>query len=208
MIFDEASISRLRLAVQGMLSDKRYVHTLGVEDMARELGSVLLPDKTNELRVAALLHDIAKEIPYGEQIAMLKSSDLQYCEEDIRTKAVIHSLAAIPVIKTTFSEYATPDVLSAVANHTLGSENMSVFDEIIYISDYAEAGRTYHTCKAVRQYLLENISSSNTYEQNVLVLHTASLSSVESTINALNERGESINSKTFLTKEFLLRMIK
>ena len=207
MIFDENSIDKLREDVKTRISAKRYLHTLGVEEMAEHLGGILMPEKLSELRVAALLHDIAKEIPYDEQVLLLRSSDLMYTEEDIATIPAIHSIAAVPVIIRDFPEYATDDVLSAVANHTLGSVGMSVFDEIICISDYAEAGRTYPTCQAVRTYLLENISLNSSYEDNVKSLHIATLSSIDSTISSLEKRGERIHSKTFSTKTYLENLI-
>ena len=207
MIFDESSIVKLREAIKSRLSEKRYLHTVGVEDMARYLGAAILPERLDELRVAALLHDVAKELAYEEQLKLLKTSEIRCTEEDLQTKPALHSIAAIPVIKRDFPEYATKDILSAVANHTLGKDGMSVFDEIIYISDYAEAGRTYPACQSVRKYLLENVSPDNTYSVNVKALHVASLSSIESTIDSLTKRNEEINSKTFLTKGYLEHLI-
>jgi predicted HD superfamily hydrolase involved in NAD metabolism len=208
MTYDKNSIDELRHALKAMLSEKRYAHTLGVEDMARYLAEVIIPEKIDEICVAALLHDVAKELPYDEQVDLLSSSDLAYTDEDIESRSVIHSFAAVPVIKRTFPEFATEDVLSSVANHTLGDDNMSVFDEIIYISDYAEAGRTYQTCKEVRKYLLENVAPNKTQEENLNALHQASLCSVESTIDSLEKRGEKINSRTYLTREYLQRLLK
>ena len=208
MIFDENSITKLRAAVKTALSEKRYTHTVGVEDMAIYLGSVILPTKVNELRAAALLHDIAKELSYEEQVGLVNSSDVMHTEEDIQTKPALHSIAALPVIKRDFPEYATDDILSAVANHTLGNDGMSVFDEIIYIADYAEAGRTYPTCQAVRRYLLDNVISGKSYQDNVNALHTALLLSIEHTVESLKKRNEKINSKTFLTKSYLDNLLK
>ena len=207
MIFEENSLTDLRAAVKTAISEKRYLHTVGVEDMAKHLGSAIIPERVNELRAAALLHDIAKELSHDEQVCLVKSSDILYTEEDIETKPALHSIAAIPVIKRDFPEYATEDILSAVANHTLGNDGMSVFDEIIYISDYAEAGRTYPTCQAVRKYLLENVSPDKAYQDNVNVLHTALLLSIEHTVESLKIRNENINSKTFLTKRYLEHLI-
>ena len=207
MIFDENSIDKLRESVRSRISAKRYQHTLGVEEMARCLGSVLMPEKLSELRVAALLHDIAKEIDYNEQVDLVKSSDLLYTDEDLAAAPAVHSIAAVPVIIRDFPEYATDDVLSAVANHTLGNVGMSVFDEIIYISDYTEAGRTYPACKAVRAYLLDNISAKNSYTDNVKYLHKGILTSIESTVNSLEQRREWIHSRTYLTKTYLENLI-
>ena len=207
MIFEENSLTELRTVVKTVLTEKRYLHTIGVEDMASYLGSAIIPERVNELRAAALLHDVAKELSYDEQVSLVKSSDVLYTKEDIETKPALHSIAAIPVIKRDFPEYATENILSAVVNHTLGNDGMSVFDEIIYISDYAEAGRTYPTCQAVRKYLLDNVIFGKSYQDNVNALHTALLLSIEHTVESLKRRNEKINSKTFLTKRYLEHLI-
>ena len=208
MIFDDVVLSTLRTSVRERLSDKRYLHTLGVEDMAKFLGRILVPEKLGELCAAALLHDIAKELTFDNQMAILSSSDVIYTEEDVLAKAALHSIAAVPIIKRDFPEYATSDVISAVANHTLGKDEMSIFDEIIFISDYAEAGRTYSSCCKVREYLLKNINEDKTLDENLKVLHTASLNAINSTIDSLLSRGEQIHSRTFLTKAYLENIIQ
>ena len=207
MIFDNNSIIKLRSMVKERLSEKRYLHTLGVEKFAVHLGMILIPEQVGELSAAALLHDIAKELSYDEHVNLVKESGIEYCDEDLIVKPAIHSLAAIPIIKSDFSEFATDNILSAVANHTLGAPNMSVFDEIIFISDYAEEGRTYRTCIDVRNYLLDNIKEENSLTDNVTALHTASLTSVVSTIDSLERQGEVINTRTLLTKSYLESII-
>lgn len=207
MIFDNDSIVRLRSLVKARLSEKRFIHTLGVEKLAVQLAEVLLPEKVSELSVAALLHDVAKELSYEEHIALLKGSDVKYTEEDLSIKPALHSIAALPLISEFFKEYATPDVCSAVANHTLGAPDMSVFDEIIFISDYAEEGRTYRTCIEVRNYLLDNVRKENSVAENIRSLHIASLKSIESTVESLTKRNEKINSRTLMTKSYLDKII-
>ena len=208
MIFDNNSIIKLRTLVKGRLSEKRYLHTLGVEKLAVHLGTILLPDKVDELSAAALLHDIAKEISYDEHVQLVKKSGIDYSDEDFTTKPALHSLAAVPIIKAEFTEFATDNILSAVANHTLGAPDMSVFDEIVFISDYAEEYRTYHTCIEVRNYLLDNIRKEKPLNDNVTALHTASLKSVVSTIESLQRRNEVINTRTLLTKSYLENIIR
>ena len=208
MIFNQSEISALRAAVGEKLSYKRYIHTLGVEEMAKFLGRILMPERLDELCVAALLHDIAKELTYDLQIELLASSDVLCTEEDAETKPALHSIAAIPVVRRDFSSYVTDDILSAVANHTLGRANMSIFDEIIFISDYSEAGRKYPSCQNVREYLLNNVRDDNTRDANLNVLHTASLNAINSTIESLASRGEKIHSQTFLAKAYFEGIIK
>ena len=208
MIFKSEMIEQLRLSVKSRLSDKRYTHTLGVEEMARHLGSIILPEKVEELCVAALLHDVTKELSYEQQICLLESSDVEYTKEDLDTKPAIHSISAVPFIQKEYSEYATLDVLSAVSNHTLGKENMSVFDEIIFISDYTETGRTYPSCIDARNHLLRNIKVGKECKDNIVFLYRASLMAIDSTIDSLRRRGEKIHSRTYLTKAFLEGLIQ
>ena len=203
MTFDNTSLITLRELVKNRISEKRYLHTLGVENLARHLGEILLPDKVAELCVAALLHDVAKEMTYEEHLVLIKGSDIEYTDEDMLIRPALHSMAAVPLIKSEFKEFVTADILSAVANHTLGAPAMSVFDEIIFISDYAEEGRTYHTCIEVRDYLLRSITEENSTADNVRSLHTASLKSINSTVDSLTRRGERINTRTLMTKCYL-----
>ena len=203
MIFDNTAILNLKLLVRDRLSEKRYTHTLGVEKLARHLGQLLIPEKVDELSVAALLHDIAKELTYDEHLQLLKDSFVKYTDEDLSTKPALHSIAALPLVERDFKEFATKDVCSAIANHTLGASGMSIFDEIIFISDYAEEGRTYRTCVDVRNYLMENVRRENSSYDNLFALHTAALNATRSTIDALKNRNENINSRTLQTQQYL-----
>ena len=202
MNFDNESIKELALQVKGRLSEKRYLHTLGVERLAKYLGNIRLPNNLDEISAAALLHDIAKEISFDEQIALLRDSEVDQTEEDLSVKPALHSIAAIPLINRDFKEFATDDILSSVANHTLGAPGMSVFDEIIFISDYAEEGRTYYSCIEIRDYLLSNIKADNSPSDNVAALHNAVLKSIIYTVDSLKKRGDIINSRTLKTKRY------
>ena len=98
--------------------------------------------------------------------------------------------------------------MSAVANHTLGQAGMSVFDEIIFISDYAEAGRSYSSCKQVREYLINNINSTKTYEENIFSLHKAVLDAINFTVSSLTQRGDKIHTQTIITKTHFEELLK
>ena len=207
MNFDKNTLDELRETIRTRISEKRYVHTLGVERMAVALGEILLPERIDELAVAALLHDVAKELTYEAHIELLKSSDVRYTKEDLLSKPALHSIAAVPLILREFPKFATHDILSAVANHTLGAPEMSIFDEIIFISDYAEEGRTYPICIEVHNFLMSEINKNHTYAENVLALHSASLKATVSTIDSLTRRNEIINPRTLETKNYLQGVI-
>ena len=206
-MFDEQSINKLRSYVERNLSTKRFLHTLGVERLAAALGEIIIPDKVDEIRVAALLHDITKELPINEQLSLMRDSDKVYSDEDYSTIPALHSFSAPVFIKKHLSEYATVDVLSAVENHTLASNHMTLFDEIVFLSDYAEDGRQYASCVAVRSFISSNILCVTSYENSILSLHKAALMAIDATIDSLILRGQRINKRTINTKKYLEKLI-
>ena len=125
----------LKAAVEARMSQKRFLHTLGVVKAARQLGEELMPEKIQSLTVAAHLHDIAKELPTEELLTLSSEYGYVTTEEDMNSPQVLHSFAAPAVIKRDFPEYASEEILSAVFKHTTGDGEMSVFDEIIFLSD-------------------------------------------------------------------------
>lgn len=193
-------LERLREAVSCRMSQKRFNHTLGVEKCAGWLGTVLLPDLTEELSAAALLHDIAKEVPRDVQLSLMKSLDFNFTEEDFATPLAFHSFAGAALIKRDFPEYATDNILSAVFYHTLGSPDMSLFDRIIFISDFIEENRTYPSCIETREFLVNALNKAETYTEKIAALNKTVYLSCKFVILNLERQNLPVNSRTEKTK--------
>ena len=161
MKYTENELDVLKESVKRRMSEKRFSHTLAVERTAKVLGELILPESVSELRAAAILHDVAKEIDTAEQIAMLEISGFPLTDEDRITDGVIHSFTAPIIIKRDFPKFATENVLSSIEKHTVGDEEMSIFDMIIFVSDYAEDTRPFPSCMEVRRKLFENLENEN-----------------------------------------------
>ena len=203
MLISDIDLLNLRKDIKTRMSEKRFQHTLAVERMSKYLAKFLLHDRINEVCAAALLHDVAKEIPLDEQIPMLIKSGFELTEEDLETPGIIHSFTAPLIIKRDFGNFATNDILTATLNHTVGSDNMSVFDKIIFISDYTEETRTYGSCIAVREFLLKGFENLSDNEK-LLRLNEACRLSLEATAEAIAKSGERINSRMKMAgKSFL-----
>lgn len=199
MIFSNEELSELRNSVSTRMKEARFIHTLGVERLARFLGEKLMPECVSELSAAAILHDVAKEIPYDEQIEFIKKSGIVLTNEDLQTKAVLHSFAGVGVIKSDFPHFATKNVLSSVFSHTVGAPDMSVFDTIIFISDFAEDGREYPSCKRIAENIKARFSASNTHEGYLRLLNITMLEVLEATVQTLQRLQRDVNSRTLLT---------
>ena len=193
----------IRREVKKRVSSKRYNHILSVERTARSLASFLMPNRIFELSIAALLHDITKELSVEENIALIKASDFPLNEEDIYTEGILHSFSAPIVCQRDFSEFVNEDILSAIKNHTVGEENMSLFDKIIFISDYIEETRTHSACVSLREWLFSNLEKCSTHKEREICLSEACLSCIKSTEAYLSGLSLKVNSRMLLTKASL-----
>ncbi len=194
----------LRKEVKKRVSEKRFSHILGVENCAYRLALKLIPDKLEFIRAAALLHDVTKEMRTEGQIQLLTENGIPLTEEDLSTPGVLHSFTAPIIIRNDFPDFAKSDILSAVEKHTLGGCDMSIFDKIIFISDYVEETRKYESCIKVRNMIFDNFENLS-YEQALLRLDDACLMSIEEAQIALSKEGKVINSRMDKTKISLLK---
>ena len=197
--YSASELATLRDEVARRLSEKRFAHTLGVEEMAIRLGKIFLPDGIPQLRAAALLHDIAKEIRIDEQKKLVEKC--HFFEEKIETvQEALHSFSGVAVILDEFPTYATDDILHAVMYHTLGDPAMNLFAEIIFLSDYIEQGRKYQSCIDVRNSLFDALQRAATRGECVKALHTATVASINNTMLSLYERGITLDERSLKTK--------
>lgn len=202
MTFSDTELSALRDAVCSRLSPARFAHTLGVEACVARLAPLFLSEeKRSELRAAAILHDIAKELPAEEQKQWIRAESLPLTAEDLSSPTLLHAFAAPALIRRFFPHFATEDILSAVFYHTTGRPGMTTFEKLLFLSDYIEEGRTYPSCIEVRRALFSDLENG---VAPLAALDTAVLSVTEQTLRSLSARGISPNSRTLATRDFLL----
>ncbi len=202
-MFTNEQISALRTSVRKRLSPRRFEHTLGVERAAVSLGRLILPEEVDELACAALLHDIAKELPQEEQTELLRESGFDLTENDWETPAVFHSFCAPIIIRADYPAFATEKILSATFRHTVGDEGLSTFDKIIMIADYAEDTRTYPACVEVRHRLFDGLEACTPAER-LRRLDDAILTSIRYTEEKITERGQTVNLRMLRARDSIL----
>ena len=194
------SLSALRDKVSAYMSDSRFSHTLGVEKMARRLSGYFMPEPQEELAAAAILHDDAKEISREEQLSLIEALCFTDCDLTKESPSCLHAFAAPMLIKRDFPEYATENILSATFKHTTGSEKMSSFDKIIFISDYIEESRTYPACVKLREKLLYKLENARSQSDREIYLNKAILEAIDNTLFSLTLRGADISNFTIMAK--------
>ena len=70
---NELVLDEMRQFVKSKVSPRRYEHILRVESEAAEMARIFLKDKSFDLRVAAIFHDVTKDIYFKEQLQTMEN---------------------------------------------------------------------------------------------------------------------------------------
>lgn len=125
--------------LKGKLTEKRFIHSIGVEYTAASLAFVYGED-VQRARIAGLLHDCAKCIPKDEKLKKSKKLGLPINESEKADPDLLHGKLGAYYAK---EKYGVKDegILSAITWHTTGHPGMSMLDKIIFVADYIEPNR-------------------------------------------------------------------
>ena len=117
------------------LNGKRYIHTLGTANCAKELAKQfgLNQDKAY---LAGLLHDCAKCFSNERLLDIIHQHlDVEECE--MLNYKTLHAPVSAYIAETEFN-ITDKEIISAIRWHTLGKLNMTDFEKIIFIADKIE----------------------------------------------------------------------
>ncbi len=208
MRFSDRELSLLLQEIKPRLSEGRYLHTLGVKEAALRLAAFFDDIDKSEISAAALLHDITKEYSAAEHKNILLSYEGGLNDYDLASEPVLHSLSAPYIVLRDFADFATDNVLSSVRHHTLASTHMSVFDEIIFLADYVEDGRTYPACIEARASLYHDLSNTSARDERELALDRAMLKTLTQTVLTREERGECVHPQTLRSIDWFMNKLR
>ena len=130
-------------------NSKRLNHILKVAKLAKELAHKfgLNADKAY---VAGLLHDYYK---YESVTEMLELINDQEIELRFKEAPQIYHAYASSAAASKFFNINDEEILNAIKYHVYGRVDMTLFEKILVISDFAEDSREYDRCKEVRKVL-------------------------------------------------------
>lgn len=161
--------------VASKLSPKRYAHTRGVVEMALEYAKLNGLDY-NETFIAALFHDIAKELPMEESLALCEAYHIELDEYERKHIYLAHGKIGAMILQRDWG-ISKPSILNGIKYHTLGRLNMTDLEKVIYLADMTEEGRSSYKgkeeIKRLAQYNLDRamykaLTSSYNYVTNIL----------------------------------------
>ena len=137
------------------LSARRCEHTLNVRRLAVNLAKKYHAD-VEKAAIAALLHDIAKEMPKDRMLQLFSENDIIAGNITQRVFPVWHGHAAAILART---QYGVDDeeILSAIRCHTTGRADMTLLDKIIFLADMASEERAYPEAEYLRRRAMEDL---------------------------------------------------
>ncbi len=150
----------------------RYNHVYGVLETALKFQQKYHLDR-KKVTIAALLHDITKNENKKYHVKMIKK---YYDKSIIKTfsEPLYHGYSGAAYAQEMYN-IEDPDILGPIENHVVGKPAMTLYEKVLFISDYIEPNREYEACKQVREIAFESLdlavyqamdNSINLFESN------------------------------------------
>ena len=168
------------------LSEKRYGHTLRVAVTAESLAQVHGLDPARA-RLAALLHDAARETEPGEFVRLAGEWGVPVGELERQAPKLLHGPVAAELARRELG-VEDEEVLEAVRAHTVGRAGMGALALVLYVADKIEPARDYPSVRRIRELARRNLRAAAAEslrravahnEQRDRPIHPASLAMLE-----------------------------
>lgn len=175
--------------MKAVLKKGRFIHTLGVVSVAKKL-SIINDVSEEKAEIAALCHDIAKNLTQEEMKDLLIKNNVILNEDEKNSLQLWHGLLG-PYVAKKVLDIEDEEILNAIRWHTTGRVNMTKLEKIIYIADMIEPSRTFEGVEEIREVTLKNLDAG------VLL-------GLTQTINFLLLEGKTIDLNTVKARNYLL----
>lgn len=172
------------------LSEKRYIHTLGVVDECERLGRKYGVDP-EKCKLAGLLHDCAKDM--GMEQYKWMGISIEPTEQELINgfnKDVLHAKAGRIVAIQRYG-IIDSEVLDAIEHHVTGRPGMTLLEQIVFLADYTEVNRRGIVFDKIRNELDKGLVNGI-------------IAACDSTIKFLLEKNVLIRIETILTRNYYL----
>ena len=191
MSIDCTNRDSLENFINNNLTESRYRHSLGVEEMAVRLSGLHGAD-SEKAAFAGRYHDLAKNFDNETMNGYIRKYGLP--EKLIDNNALAHSKVGAALLENEFG-VTDPEILDSVRYHTTARKGMSLLEEIVFVADVVEDNRTYSDLDYYQDLAYRN-------------LDRACLEILEYTIGSLTSKGLEIDKDTLEARDWVLHKIK
>lgn len=137
--------------IASYMGEKRLVHTISTAKLSYEIALANNLKDAKKALIAALLHDIGKEMPMTEQKEIMKKHFKEYINYP---PVIYHQFIGAYLVEKDFG-ITDPIILDAIKYHTTANSNMSNVAIIVHCADKIEPTRGFES-----QNLINGLKSS------------------------------------------------
>ena len=177
--------------IKDNLKESRYRHSEGVEEMAVRLARLHGAD-VEKAAFAGRYHDLAKNFDTDTMDKYIRKYGLP--EKLIGNNALAHSKVGAAILEHEFG-VTDEDILNAVRYHTTARRDMSLLEEIVYVSDAIEDNRNYPELK-----YLQKLAETD-LDRTCLII-------MDYTIEKIEEKGSTPDNTTLDAREWILERLR
>ena len=151
------NLNEIQEHVKNTLSEKRYNHSIGVMERAKELAVKYGADVESCAKIG-IAHDIAKEMTEEEKLKYVQDNNIEIDEIERINTGLLHAKIGkdIAIKKFGFTE----NMGQAIANHTTGNSNMDIYSKILFVADRTSSDRNFEDIEYLKS--LEDIGLNET----------------------------------------------
>ncbi|HLT57149.1 MAG TPA: bis(5'-nucleosyl)-tetraphosphatase (symmetrical) YqeK [Limnochordales bacterium] len=159
----------LEAEVRRRLRPDRFAHVQGVVATADALARRWGVD-VRRARIAAWLHDVAKDEPPETLLKRAREFDIVFDEITAREPALWHSVIGAEIARREFG-IRDKEVLAAIRYHTTGRPGMSGLEQIVFLADLIEPGRRFDGVEELRRQSREDLTEAVLAAFNGVICH-------------------------------------
>jgi len=173
--------------LQQMLSPKRFNHSVRVMEASVHLAEKYGED-TEKAAIAGLVHDCAKDLKADAVFPACIKYGIPVDSIMKRHPELLHGMIGSHLACELFG-INCPEILAAVADHTMGRAGMDKLSSIVFVADYIEAGRSFAGVDRIREAAEES-------------LEKAIVTGIDNTITHILEKGGMLHPRTIETRNW------
>lgn len=178
--------------LKNTLSERRYIHSIGVMESAVSLAERFGGD-IDKARIAGLLHDCAKEVDKDEAVKLCDELGIDIDDAKRVQKGLLHADLGAELVKTEY-DISDSEIYDAIKYHTMGRENMTMLDKIIYLADFIEPSRRdFEGLTELRKLCMEDLDEAMLFAINL-------------SISFVLNKGKVLHKQTLATRDYFQKL--
>lgn len=180
---------QIKEMLRAKLKEDRYAHSLNTALTAQKLASYQDVD-TDKAYLAGLVHDCAKDMSGDQLLNAAEEYDIPTDPIILRSPHLIHGAVGAFIARDQFEIHDT-EILSAITHHTMGRENMTMLEKIIFLADLIEPSRAYEDVRKIRDIAYTD------FEKAMLLAYNG-------IINFVLKKGDPLHPTTINARNYLI----